>query len=306
MLTIAPPRLRELRRRRLREEQRRAQVGADQLVPVAEPRSAPTAVGIELEALLTSTSSRPKRSQRRVHQRLRRDRREQVGLHLERAARRARRSAPPRAAPPRLRRRGSAAPRSRRRRAAGARSPRRCAARAGDQRRFALAGRRPCQRWNSRVNSRPAPMSCPHPSRRRSPRAARCSSASARSWRPAATGSASRATWSSRCTRRGWATTRAARASSAPRAISSPRPNSRRCSAARSRARSRSCCSPARRSSSSAPAAGRSPTSLLGDLAPATYLILETSAELRAARSSSALGDDACSGSTGCRSVSAA
>ena len=51
-----------------------------------------------------------------------------------------------------------------------------------------------------------------------------------------AAGSISRATWSSRCMRRGSATTAPAARSSAPRAISSRRPSSAACSVARSRA----------------------------------------------------------------------
>ena len=54
-------------------------------------------------------------------------------------------------------------------------------------------------------------------------------------------GSPSRATWSSRCTPPGWATTPAAPRSSGPAAISSPRRRSARCLRRRSRARSRSC-----------------------------------------------------------------
>jgi hypothetical protein len=60
MFTMAPRASGEVRRRRLRQEQRRLEVGADEVVPLGSPIS-PTGVGKKLEALFTSASSRPKR-----------------------------------------------------------------------------------------------------------------------------------------------------------------------------------------------------------------------------------------------------
>ena len=139
--------LRELRRRLLRDEERRAQVGADQLLPVRRLRSRPRRTGKKLEALFTRMSSRPKLLERRADQRARRDRREQLGLHLRGAARAHARSARIRASRRRPRNRGSAAPRSRPRRAAGARSPRRRAARRRSPARLSPGASRP---WNVR------------------------------------------------------------------------------------------------------------------------------------------------------------
>ena len=73
------------RRRLLREEQRRAQVGADQLIPVAG-LDRPDGGGVEGRRVVDQHVEAAEALERRAEQKPGRDRREQVRLHLRRAA----------------------------------------------------------------------------------------------------------------------------------------------------------------------------------------------------------------------------